>query len=207
MDGTLLDSMGMWEALGHEFLLAHGKEPPKNLYDQLKVLDMAQTASYLREHAGISGSVEEIISEINRMAGAHYASDVPLKPYAAEFVHKLRERGVKCCVATATDRVPAETALRRLGLLDCFDFLLTCTEAGIGKESPRVFEQSLERLGTAKEDTVVFEDSLYAIETACGAGFRVAAVFDGSAAESAEQIRALSEGYYQHLGECEVENL
>ena len=63
------------------------------------------------------------------------------------FLHALRQSGVKMCVATATDRPLAEAALRRTGLLSYFSFLLTCTEAGFGKDSPDIFCIGTEKTG------------------------------------------------------------
>ena len=98
--------------------------------------------------------------------------------------------GVRLCVATASDRSVAEAALARTGVLGLFDFLMTCDEAGSGKQQPLIFERAIERLGSSKMDTVVFEDAAHAVQTAAQAGFRVAAIYDVSAAAEQEQKRA-----------------
>lgn len=76
-----------------------------------------------------------------------------------------------------------------------FSFLLTCTEAGFGKDSPDIFVLAQKKLGTPREQTVVFEDALYAMQTAKRAGFPVAAVYDASSQADQEQIRQLADVY------------
>ena len=102
---------------------------------------------------------------------------------------------MRLCVATATDRPLVEGALRRLGVLDAFTRIFTCTEVRAGKDRPDIYFCALEHLGVAQEDALVFEDALHAIETAKAAGFRVAAVRDASMEKNEARIRALSDVY------------
>lgn len=101
----------------------------------------------------------------------------------------------------------SKPALTRLGIRDYFEFVLTCTELGSGKDEPAIFEEALRRLGTAKDETVVFEDAVHAIRTAKKAGFRVVALYDDSAAEDAEEIKEIADRYCRSFAECEVESL
>lgn len=132
---------------------------------------------------------------VNARIEAFYRKTAPAKEGVRDFLHALRQSGVKMCVATATDRPLAEAALRRTGLLSYFSFLLTCTEAGFGKDSPDIFVLAQKKLGTPREQTVVFEDALYAMQTAKRAGFPVAAVYDASSQADQEQIRQLADVY------------
>ena len=109
-------------------------------------------------------------------------------------------------VATATDRPLAEAALRHAGISDYVRGMVTVAEAGAGKESPEIFERALRRLRSHKRDTVVFEDALHAIRTAKNAGFRVAAVYDPSAEDDQEEIRASADYYIRSFEEMFDEN-
>lgn len=104
-------------------------------------------------------------------------------------------------VATATDRPLVEMALAHTGLRDYFRGIVTCAEAGAGKESPEVYERAMRRLRSGKKDTVVFEDALFAIRTAKAAGFRVAGVYDKVSQSDQEEIRRLSDYYIQSYEE------
>ena len=111
------------------------------------------------------------------------------------FLARLAERGVPMYVATATDRPLAEAALIRTGLIERFQGIVTCREAGQGKrEGPAVYEAALAALRCAREDALVFEDVLYAVRTAKAAGFRTAAVYDPWEAAQ-EELRRTADYY------------
>ena len=132
------------------------------------------------------------------MLERYYRFEVPLKPGAAELLERLRQDGVKLCIATATDRHLVEAALDRCGVLSCFGEIFTCNEVGHGKDEPDIFEEALRFLGTEKAETVVFDDALYAVRTAKEAGFPVAAVYD-SHEKAQDQIRMLADVYLEEL--------
>lgn len=199
MDGTLTDSMPLWQNTGERFLAARGLTLPDGAMEDLKPLSMVQTARYLRERFSLPDTEQAIMDELNSLVEKGYCETAPVKRDILPFLEKLRKAGVAMCVATATDRYLAEAILRRTGIWDCFQFLLTCTELGAGKDNPAVFERALEKLGTAKDDTIVFEDALHAVQTAKSAGFRVVAIQDDSCREDAAEIRKTADRYiYQY---------
>lgn len=48
-DGTLLDSMGMWDTVGERYLISQGVRPPAGLRETLFPLSLAQCAVYLKD--------------------------------------------------------------------------------------------------------------------------------------------------------------
>ena len=207
MDGTLLDSMYIWDNIGFSYLREKGIEPPPDLYERLKPLSLEQCVQYFSRELGIKSAPEEMIDEINRLVQDEYIFKAPLKPGVPEFLEKLRRRGIALCVATATAHYQSEAALKRLGIYDYFSFILTCSEVGAGKDDPRIFELALQKLGVPKSEAVVFEDALHAVQTAKAAGFRVVALREKSAAADENQIRALADVFIDSFLECEVEDL
>lgn len=193
MDGTLLDSMQMWDNVGQNYLRSIGLEPREGFREILRPLSLRQAAEYMIEDYGVDRTPEQIMEEIDHGIERRYFTDLPLKPGVKELLDRFRRRGVRMCVATATDRYLVEAGLRRVGILDYFEFILTCTEVGSGKDQPEIYEAALRRLGTDKDTTYVFEDALYAIETAKRASFPVVGIYDQSAAASMERIRSLSD--------------
>lgn len=191
MDGTLLDSMPMWDNVGQNYLRSLGLEPREDLREILRPLSLRQAAEYMRKAYSLALTSNQIMEGIDRSIEQRYFTDLSLKPGVKELLEELRQRGVPMCIATATDRYLVEAALRRVGILDYFEFVLTCSEAGSGKDRPDIYEMALHRLGTDKATTYVFEDALYAVETAKQAGFPVVGVYDESASKAVERIRSL----------------
>jgi HAD superfamily hydrolase (TIGR01509 family) len=194
VDGTLLDSMFIWDTIGEAYLRSIGYQPKENLNETFKNMSLHQAARYYQTEYGVTLSIDEIMDGVNAMLERYYRFEVPLKPGVAELLERLRQSGVKLCIATATDRHLVEAALDRCGVLSCFGEIFTCNEVGHGKDEPDIFEAALRFLGTEKSETVVFEDSLYAIRTAKETGFPVAAVYDSHEKEQ-DKVRLLADIY------------
>lgn len=204
LDGTLLDSMRIWDTIGEDYLLSRGIRPRENLREVFRSMSLQEAAEYYIEHYGLTESPKEIMEGVDAMIGDFYLREAKVKPGVAEFLEKLRAAGVKLCIATATDRRLTEEALRRKGILSFFSGMLTCGEIGRGKSEPDIFLAALRLLGTERERTVVFEDALHAVRTAKAAGFPVAAVEDPSSEADREAIRAEADWYFATMEEAEV---
>ena len=198
VDGTLLDSMFIWDTIGEAYLRSIGYQPKENLNETFKNMSLRQAARYYQTEYGVTQSIDEIMDGVNAMLERYYRFEVPLKPGVAELLEWLRQDGVKLCIATATDRHLVEAGLDRCGVLSCFGEIFTCNEVGHGKDEPDIFEASLRFLGTRREETLVFDDALYAVRTAKEAGFPVAAVYDSHERSQAE-VRARSDLYLEDL--------
>ena len=198
VDGTLLDSMFIWDTIGETYLRSIGYQPKENLNETFKNMSLHQAARYYQTEYGVTRSIDEIMDGVNAMLERYYRFEVPLKPGVAELLERLRQDGVRRCIATATDRHLVEAALDRCGVLSCFGEIFTCNEVGHGKDEPDIFEEALRSLGTRREETLVFDDALYAVRTAKEAGFPVAAVYDSHERSQAE-VRARSDLYLEDL--------
>ena len=195
LDGTLLDSMPIWQGLGAKYLLQKKLQPAPGLQDALKTMSLTQAAQHFREAYGLHETEATILTEIEMLIADLYRHEVPLKAGAAEYLQTLQEQNVKMCIATATERNLAESALERLGIRDYFSTILTSSEVKAGKDNPLIYQRAVEQLGAPFVQTVVFEDALHAIETAAAAGFRVVGVHDMTAEQDRERIEALTEQY------------
>ena len=201
VDGTLLDSMQMWGNVQAEYLKSLGVKPRSDLRDVLRSIGGHETSGYFQVEYGVRKSAEEINSGIYMLMGEFYKKKVALKSGAIVVLDALRERGTKICAATATDRDLIEPGLRRCGLLDYFSRVFTCREECTSKSSPDIFIRAAAFLGTDIGDTLVVEDALYAIRAAKRAGFPVAAVYDLSADNQQDEIRELSDFYFESMDE------
>lgn len=108
-------------------------------------------------------------------------------------------------VATSTDRVHAEAALKRTGIYDYFERIFTCSEVGEGKSKPDIYEEAAAELGTKRTATWVFEDALYAIKTAKKAGFRTVGLYDETSKKEQEKIRGTADIYLKEIEEFPLE--
>ena len=185
-DGTLFDSMFIWDAAGEVYLRSIGIEPKEDLQKVLKPMRLLQSATYIREKYAIPLTVEEIMDGINRTVEGFYFHTVQPKEGVIALLEQMKAQGIKMCIATATDRYQVEAALKRCGMESFFYEIFTCTDVGHGKDEPIIFQKAMEYLGTAKANTVVFEDAYHAAKTAKADGFITVAVYDSHETRQAE---------------------
>ena len=193
-DGTLFDSMFIWDQAGELYLRSQGKTPLPSTAEDLRTMSLRQAAQYFQTTYALPFPVEEIMEGINRTVEAFYFHDALPKPGVTALLEQLRQAGVAMGIATATDRYQIEAALRRCGLEHYFDAIFTCSEVGHGKERPEIYRMALEHLGADRGSCVVFEDALHAVKTAKADGFPVVAVYDASEPRQ-DQLIALADCY------------
>ena len=177
-DGTLFDSMFIWDTAGESYLRSIGKKPEADLQKVLKPMSLLQSAQYIREKYDIPLSVEDIMDGVNRTVEGFYFHTVEPKPGVIDFLEELHRRNIKMCIATATDRYQVEAALQRCKMRHFFSEIFTCTEVGSGKDRPEIFRKAMEHLQTDRSNTAVVEDAYHAAFTARQDGFMVVGVYD-----------------------------
>ena len=112
VDGTLLDSMYVWETIGDRYLRSLGIEPGEILWETFRTFTLRQSAQYYIDHYGVTLSREKIMEGVNRLIETMYFEEVQLRPGVREFLQKLEDRKIPMVIATATDQYLVEAALR-----------------------------------------------------------------------------------------------
>lgn len=205
LDGTLIDSMTVWSRIDRKFLLENGiDDPPSDISDRVKKMTVDESSQYFIDLFGLICTKEYIIRRIEELVRIEYEENIPLKPGAVELLDFLDDLRIPYGVATATYRNLAEAVLRRCGIYDRMKFLLTDAEYPLGKKYPHIFLGAAKRLGAEPGSILVVEDSLHCIETAAGAGFVTAGVFDEISANDKDKIQQRADIYVDSLGELEV---
>ncbi len=195
LDGTLIDSMGVWSKICREFLVSRGITPPVNLSLELKNLSFSESADYYITRFALPDSGTEIIKTWNAMAYREYAENIELKPGVREYLRQLAGNGIKMGIATATDRELVEAALGRHEILPLFQTIVTIADIGKGKEYPDIFLDAGCKLEVDPEECVVYEDSLHAVRGAKKAGMKVWAVHDPASAHERPEMERIADGY------------
>ena len=179
MDGTLTDSMPIWSEVPYELVRGFGKTPAPDLSRVLIPMSAFETAQYLIATYDLPLTIDSYTQAAMDAVDRLYRT-VSLKPGVEQMLARLDEGGAKMCVCSATWQFMVERVLRRLGILDRFQFVVSAQE-GHTKHEPGVFYETLHRLG-----------ALYAARTAHDAGFRVIGVADAASKPDEPAIRAVS---------------
>ena len=128
----------------------------------------------------------ELMSAAYEHMREYYAHTITLKDGVTEALKTARERGIRCCIASATARNVSQPFLERSGLMDYMDFYIDCFEVGAFKNKPDIYLIAAERLGAKVSECAVFEDAEYCAKTAHDAGFFVVGVYDRQSASEGD---------------------
>ncbi len=207
LDGTLLDSMWLWESLADNYLLSIGIEPPKDLGESLKVLTLKEACFYIKERFRLKDTPDEINQDMEKLLADYYSNRLQLKLYVLEILEEFKSRNIKMAIATATDEHLVSMVLNRYGIKDYFEFIQTVENVGLSKSQPKYFEIAINRLGLKSEEVWLFEDALHCIVSAKKAGLKVVAVKDKSALDDLEKIKKLADIYIEDFSQLEVDKL
>lgn len=202
MDGTLIDSMGIWENLAKEYLSSKNIKAKENLSEIINSMSMEESAMYFKKEFGIKDSVEKIISDENKLIEHKYKYEILLKENVKEYLSYLRKKGIKMCVTTATSLVLAKIVLKRLDILDYFSFVISCDETKVGKSKPDIYYLALRKMNAKIEETLVYEDADYAIKTAKKAGFYCIGVYDEVSSKEKKEILKFCDKYLESFKCC-----
>lgn len=202
VDGTILDSMGIWDTIGNDYLLSLGIETEENLAETFSTFSLEESARYYQDNYNVELSVDEIIAGVNHLIETFYLERAELKSGVRKFLELLKRNGIKMTIATATDLPLIEGALKRCGVTEYFSEILTCSMVGKSKSHPDIYRTALEHLGTQKQDTYVFEDAFHAARTAHEDGFPVVGVFDPSES-SQKELKEVSDIFIESFENLE----
>lgn len=195
LDGTLVDSMWVWEKIDKDYLSGLGFDVPYNLKDEINHLSFDETAIYFKDKFNIIDSLEVIKDTWHNMAISEYSSNVPLKPGAENFLNHIKNLGLKIGLATSNSVALLEAVLMNHNIYEYFDVITTTNEVKRGKNFPDVYLLCAERLGVSPEHCLVFEDIQAAVMGAKAAGMKVAAVHDPAAEYQREELERLADHY------------
>ena len=190
MDGTLLDSMTQWRRMNGAFVREMGIEPTEKQEADMMSMSGTMVVDYFRSEFGVDTDFEALCARACEAMEPVYSGGVPHKPGAAAYLKRLRARGVKCVIATATPARLAMIGLNCANLVSDLDYIFTTDMLNLNKSQNAFFERVSEIIGVPKEDCVMLEDSLYAMQGARNAGLGVVGITDATNARDRGAIRA-----------------
>lgn len=198
MDGTLIDSMWVWEEVDVDYVKRYQLVEPEGFYEAIEGMSFTDVAKYYKKtFPQIRDSVEQIKADWMEMGYRLYRDEVELKSGVKEFLEELKKRGIKIGIATSNDRDMTEMVLEARGILQEFDAICTSDEVKIGKPAPDVYLKAAEDLGVDPKDCLIFEDVPAGLMAGKSAGMQTCAVADKFSEDQIEKKRALADYFIQ----------
>ena len=201
MDGTLIDSTGIWHEIDKAFFAKRNMELPSDYAQHIVHLGLTQAAIYTKETYHLEESIQDIIKEWHEMSVDMYQYHVPLKEGALDLLKLFKSQGVKMAIATANDEPLYRPCIERLEIGEYFDAIADVNTAKEGKQSAKIYLDLAKKMGADPQSTLVLEDMPTCVKTAFNSGFVTVAVYDPASKEYDEEKKNNSTLYIKDFYE------
>lgn len=203
-DGTLFDSMHVWKGIKYNFFESIGIKLTKDDEEAFKGLFLRELFYLAIERFNLKYTYEELLSMLFEYIKGRYLNETEPKNDIIEFLDRLKSKGVKMGIATATGETALVAVLEKYGMLHYFTPIYSTYTVGASKTEPKVYDVVLNELGTEKETTWVFEDALYAAKTAKANGYNVVGIYDKSEPLQ-DELKEIVDIYIHDYSELDIE--
>ena len=201
MDGTLIDSNGVWKDVDTAFLAKRGFPYTKAYYDGVAHTIFPLAAKFTKEYCHLSESTEEIMAEWMAMAGDAYATRVTVKPGVREYLAQCRRGGERMIVLTSSVPSHCHAALDHLELTPYFETIVFAHDLGLEKKNPEIYHLAARQMGVSEVECTMFDDSVEACRGAKSAGMRTIGVYDPYFGQTESEMRVVCDGYIRSFTE------
>ena len=202
-DGTLFDSMPIWKGLKFEFLKNIGVELTEQDKKDISGLFLMDAIPLAKERFKLKESIEELLAMFFELLKEKYLEKAVPKNDIIPFLEKLKEKGVKMGIATATGEAALIPLLKKYNMLHYFSSIYSTYTVGASKAHPKVYDVVREELGLDIKTTWVFEDAIYAVKTAKENGYNVVGIFDESQ-RNPDEVKEIADIYINKYSEIDL---
>jgi HAD superfamily hydrolase (TIGR01509 family) len=175
MDGLLLDTEQLWDAVREELARERGGRWSERAQSDMMGMSSPEWSRYMHDVVGLEEPPEEIADEVVRRMAERYREHLPLLPGAKEAVERLAARW-PLGLASSSNRPLIDLALELGGLAPLFSATVSSEEVERGKPAPDVYLEATRQLGVEPSRAAAVEDSRSGIRSAHAAGMRVVAI-------------------------------
>ena len=219
MDGTLIDSIGVWNEIDKELIKAIGnrkiddidiaKQRDQKLKEYSKCKDAyLEYCNFLKEKYGSNMEIADIKKLRYKIANKYLRKSIDYKPNAEKVLKYLKEKGFILVIASTTNNHAIdiyinenENIIRKANIKDIFSLIYSKDMVKELKPNPEIHYKILEELNVTKEECLVIEDSLIGVEAANNAGIEVVVIYDKYSDASREEINKLSQYTFKDYNE------
>lgn len=219
LDGTLIDSIGVWNDIDKELIEKIGKIKFDNVdigkQRDNKLKEFNNSEDMYLEYCGFLGekyksnlSKHEIKKIRYEIAAKYLKNIIDYKPYAENVLKLLKENGFTLVLATTTNDYTIKTYIEdnkniiNKAPLDKF-FTLIYSKGAVKKlkPDPEIHYKILNELAVKPAECLIIEDSLIGVEAAINSGIDFAVMYDKFSDGNREEINKLSKIKFNNFEE------
>ncbi len=219
MDGTLIDSIGIWNEIDIDLIkkigngsidnVDIGKQRDEKLKKYSKCKDAyLEYCGFLKQKYNSTMSIEEIKKLRYGIADNYLKKSIDYKPNAERVLKYLKQKGFILVIASTTNdhtienyKKDNQNIISKANIEDIFSLVYSKGAVKELKPNPEIHDKILKELNVDKEECLIIEDSLIGVEAANNAGIEVAVIYDKYSDCNREEINRLSQYQFKDHNE------
>ena len=211
MDGTLIDSVGIWNEVDRKLIQELGctedlnEEDIQNQRDN-KLREYSKLENpymhyceFLSLKYGSNLTGEETFNKRYNIAQYYLKNIIDYKEDVPALLKYLKEKNYTVVIASTTRRKNMDiycnenvNIMNKANINDYFSIVYTREDVKEIKPNPEIYIRVIKELNISKEQCLIFEDSLIGVEAAKKAGIEVVAIYDKYSNIERQQIEKLA---------------
>ncbi len=176
MDGTLLDSEGLWLRADLAVVVSYGGTMSEEEHHSYVGVGAKEFLRLVKEKFPIQASLEELEDFQLKTYWEMARKELKAFPEMVALARWADGKGIKKAIASGSPPKLIEEMTELTGIKDLFPLRLSSEMVGKGKPAPDVFLKAAELLQVDPGTCLVFEDSPFGVEAARRAGMASVAV-------------------------------
>ena len=219
LDGTLIDSVGIWNQIDEDLIkklgtvpfddINIGKQRDSKLKEFCNEEDIyLEYCGFLKEKYGFKENKEETKRIRYEIAHNYIKDKIDYKPNAEDVLKYLKEKGYILVIASTTNdytiltyRNENENIIKKANFDDYFSLIYSKGAVKNLKPNPEVHLKILDTLNVKAEECLIIEDSLIGTEAAVAAKIDVVNMYDKYSDADRERINELSNYQFKNFKE------
>ena len=196
MDGTLIDSIGIWNFADQEIIKRYGGPEidldklqfERALFFHKNQKDDVYLAycDYLINKYNLNIDDKEEFLRIRRsIANEKLSNEIDFKPDSVKLILKLKNLGFTVALATVTTQrqidiysTKNKKMLKQMNIKEVFDLIITQDDVRYKKPHPEIYNKVIKHYNATPDECLVFEDSYTGVLASSNAGIEVVNVYD-----------------------------
>lgn len=176
MDGVIIDTEPLSFETSKILLKMYDKDYTEDFHNSCMGLSMIEVIRRTISNYELEEDEDELLEKRNELYTKIALEKLQPINGVFELLDYIKKINIKCAIATGSNREIAEILLKKLGIIDYFQFILPGDEMEKSKPDPWPYLEAMKRLGSSSEETIIMEDSINGIKSAIAAGCKVIAI-------------------------------
>lgn len=211
MDGTLIDSIGIWNMTDQKLIKMYGnkevdldtiqKERDEFLHNnQDQDIYLAYCKYLIEKYNFTIKNANELLNIRWNISGKVLEKDIDYKPEVVELIKLLKSMDYTLVLATMTTQVQLDIyskknkrMLEQMNINEVFDMITKKEDVVNKKPHPEIYNKIMEYYNASKEEVLVFEDSLTGVMACKNANVEVVNIYDKYADCNRKEIGELTD--------------